>query len=312
MSDLQDAAARDYLRRQYAGVFDESSIDFHLRNHVGFGFAEGVLPKVAQRVPVGGKLLDVGAGFGSFVIAARRVGLDAVGIEIASYEVEYARRRIATESPGIDPASIFHLGDGRELPFADNSFDAVTLWNVLEHVPDARCLLAQVAHVLKPGGLVYIICPNYASFRPEAHYQVFWFSLMPRAIAGLYLKWCGKDPAFFKNNIFYRTNWEVLSALRQTGLRIEVPSSITRPAPISIIPSLRAKLEHPDSIVDPNKRAVIKIIKYFHLTGVFHLWPWCADRMRMLRYRLKRLGAVCACYNPFKHSIVLCAQKEIN
>jgi SAM-dependent methyltransferase len=303
---------RQYLTEQYEGVFDEKAVEFHLDNHVGFGFAQGVLPQVTQRVPAGGKVLDIGAGFGAFVIAARRSGLDAVGVEVALFEVEYARHRVAADLPGTDPEAVFHLADGRELPFAASTFDAVTLWNVLEHVPDARHLLAQAARVLKPGGLAYLICPNYAAFRPEAHYRVSWFPLMPRRIARAYLKWRGKNPAFFETSIFYRTNLEVLAALRRTGMKVEIPGDMPRPGRLDMSPELLAKLRQPELILNAKKRAVVKIIKRLHLSGMLHLQYWLVDILRMTQYRLRRTGSLWAFYNPFKNSIVVCARKAIS
>jgi 2-polyprenyl-3-methyl-5-hydroxy-6-metoxy-1,4-benzoquinol methylase len=309
-SASQEQALRDYLCQRYAGVFDESGIDFHIRNHVGFGFAEGVVPWIAQRIPAGGKVLDVGTGFGAFVIAVRRLGFEAVGIESEQFEVAYARKRIEREMPGADPTCVFHLGDGRSLPFEEECFDAVTLWNVLEHVSDLRALLKQVARVLKPGGLVFISCPNYASFRQEAHYHVPWCPLMPRKIASSYLRIRGKNPGYFQTSIFYRTNWEVLRALRRLGMRVEIPGDPPKPAQAVISHVLIAKIAQPDLVSDRNKRTVLTILKKLHLTWVFYLPYWSVNQTRRLHFWAMRIKPCFVFYNPFKGSIVLCARKE--
>lgn len=51
-------------------------------------------------------------------------------------------------------------GDVTRLPFADGSFDAVVCKDVIEHVPDARVVIREVARVLKPGGRVFLSAPD--------------------------------------------------------------------------------------------------------------------------------------------------------
>jgi MPBQ/MSBQ methyltransferase len=301
-----------YLKKQYAGVFDEQSIAFHIENHVGFGFSEGILPWVAEHTPAGGRVLDIGAGFGAFVIAARRLGLDAVGIELAAYEVDYACERLEHELPGSNPKDIFYLGDGHELPFDDEFFDSVTLWNVLEHVPDAGRLLRMVERVLKPGGHVFLICPNYAAFRREAHYQFYWFPLMPRPIASIYLKLRGKAPTFFEQSIFYRTNWEVLSALRKIGLQVVMPDEVLLSGRADISLEIRAKLALPDLVQDSRKRAILKGLKTMRLTGLLETLFGFYRRWQFFRLWWRQTTAWISVYNPIKNSITLCAKKAID
>lgn len=308
---FSDQELASYLRSSYAGVFDEKSISFHIENHVGFGFAEGVLPWVVKNMPPGGKLLDVGAGFGAFVIAARREGLDAVGVELIAYEVDYARNRLARETPQLDANKVFYLGDAHKLPFDGEIFDSVTLWNVLEHVPNAANLLSTVVKVLKPGGCLFIACPNYASFRSEAHYQVFWPPLLPRSIASQYLKLMRKNPSFFEQNIYYRTNWEVLSTLRKLNLRIQLPA-LTMPATSTkISPELQAKLAQPELVKDGSKRAILKLVKALRLTGLFETFFGVSARLRLVPLYCRRALMVADIYNPLKKSILLCAQKPL-
>ncbi|WP_085902017.1 class I SAM-dependent methyltransferase [Kiloniella majae] len=206
-----------YLQTLYENIFDADSIESHIKDYLGFTFADQVAPLVARQVPEGGKVLDIGCGFGSFVLAARRLGIDASGVEMASFEVDFAKRRIQHEMPDCDPDKIYSCADARTLDIKQNSQDAVTFWNVLEHIEECESVLAYASEILRPGGLVYIICPNYFSFRNEAHYQVPWFPLMPRWIANRYLRWKGKDPKYFEESIFYTTNWGVLNSLRKIG-----------------------------------------------------------------------------------------------
>ncbi|WP_424627551.1 class I SAM-dependent methyltransferase [Bradyrhizobium sp. SYSU BS000235] len=216
----EDAALLAYLRSLYTGVFPEDSIKAHIDDYVGLTFADQVLPTVAGAVPAGGRVLDIGCGFGGFVLAARVLGLDAYGIEIAPFEVEFARQRLSRAQPQDDAKVVYRQGDALALVAEEGTFDAITLWNVLEHIGDGDALLTLAARLLKPGGVIFIICPNYAAFRDEAHYQVPWYPLFPRYLASGYLRRQGRDPSYFETSIFYRTNWGVMRALRRAGFEL--------------------------------------------------------------------------------------------
>ena len=223
MTDYIDDAARlaldAYLTELYKGVFTKEAISFHLENHIGFAFAEYATQVIRPRLRDGAKVLDIGCGFGSCVLAARTADLDAVGVEIAPFEVDFARSRLQKVRPQDDPNEVYLLGDARKLDFVPESFDAISFWNVIEHIEHWDSVMDAAARYLKPGGLVFIICPNYMAWRDEAHYHVPWkpAPLLPRERAIQYLESLGRDPGFFAESIFYRTNWEVLGKLRTLG-----------------------------------------------------------------------------------------------
>lgn len=66
----------------------------------------------------------------------------------------------------------FLVGDATQLPFPDNSFDAVTMFDVLEHIPDDLAAIAEAQRVLRPGGYLLISTPNSAQWR-FPHYRLF-------------------------------------------------------------------------------------------------------------------------------------------
>ena len=96
--------------------------------------------------PNGRRLLDVGAYIGVFVEIAREMGWDAEGIEPSSWAVAHARERGLPVAKGT-------LGSGG---FPDESFDVITLWDVIEHFDDPTMELRHVLRLLKPGGIVVI------------------------------------------------------------------------------------------------------------------------------------------------------------
>ena len=102
-----------------------------------------------------GRLLDVGAGTGLFIEASLRGGWRASGVETSQ-----AAARIATE---ITRAQIVN-GRIEDLSF-EEPFDAVTLWDVLEHVSNPRSTLVRVRELLREGGIVGISLPNVSGLK---------------------------------------------------------------------------------------------------------------------------------------------------
>ena len=98
-----------------------------------------------------GKLLDVGCGYGWFLQLARERGWEAVGVDVSPQAVRYATERLGVRAL---------CGDLKELQFPAYSFTVVTLWNVLDFVPDPVGLLQEIHRVLEPGGRLFIRIPN--------------------------------------------------------------------------------------------------------------------------------------------------------
>jgi len=103
--------------------------------------------RLGPRSPAGLRVLDVGCGAGDSIDLFRRLDPEVrwSGVDIeGSAEVGMRTRRDAD----------FHTFDGERLPFADAEFDLVWCKQVLEHVLDPPALLADVARVLRPGGVL--------------------------------------------------------------------------------------------------------------------------------------------------------------
>lgn len=106
-----------------------------------------------------GKLLDIGSGYGDFLKVARDRGWEAWGIEPSRAACEAAG--------GIEGVRIFN-GTVENADFPSGSFDIVTLWNVIDCLPDPVAVMKRVHDWLAPGGLVIIRTPN-ASFHLALH-----------------------------------------------------------------------------------------------------------------------------------------------
>jgi len=267
-----------HLREQYLGVFDDKMIEAHLHEFVESSFADNLAAVIAGSSSAGQSLLDIGAGYGAFVLSCRRHGLDAIGFEIEPFEVDIARQRLARSEPGRDATAVFRKGNAGQLPFANEAFEMVSLLNVLEHVPDYRSVLREAVRVLRPGGRLFIVCPNYAAFRKEAHYHVPWVPMLPRALAIAYLRLLGRNPGFFQKHIYYCTNRGVLDALRQLEA---IPNSL------DIL-----KLEHPELISSARAKRILSFSRGLHM------------------YQVLKGALVLNFYNPFKSAVTVVAEKK--
>jgi 2-polyprenyl-3-methyl-5-hydroxy-6-metoxy-1,4-benzoquinol methylase len=106
----------------------------------------------------GRTLLDIGCNWGRWTIAAARAGYRPTGIDPSKKAVGAARR--VAEQLGVEAEYV--LGDARELPFPDGSFDVVFSYSVLQHLAkaDVRTVVAGIRRVLRPGGTVWVEMPN--------------------------------------------------------------------------------------------------------------------------------------------------------
>jgi SAM-dependent methyltransferase len=175
---------------------------------------EPLLQQVSKfwKIPPRAVVLDVGSGVGSFVVACRRRGMLAFGIEPdrigrggSLTSIQIARRRIEEQ--------VFAVGFGEHLPFADASFDLVVLNQVMEHVADQRAVLNEAIRVLKAGGAAYVACPNYLRFR-EPHYKIFWLPLFPKFLGRLYLRLRRRTPVLL-DQLTYTTNGRLRVLFRE-------------------------------------------------------------------------------------------------
>ena len=102
--------------------------------------------------------LDVGCGNGAFTIAAYRLGNRALGID--HDEGNIARAREFAGYLGLDPARIrFEQQDAYGLDADGGRFDQIVAFEILEHLADDRGMVARLAELLAPGGVVHLSTP---------------------------------------------------------------------------------------------------------------------------------------------------------
>jgi 2-polyprenyl-3-methyl-5-hydroxy-6-metoxy-1,4-benzoquinol methylase len=126
--------------------------------------------KAIERFVKKGRMLDIGCGRGILPALMRERGWEAQGLEFSETAARHARELQV-------PVFVGNLPDS---PYEPESFDAVVLWHVLEHVPDPVEALAKAREILRPGGLLVLAVPNFESLQARFSGR-HWFHLdVPR------------------------------------------------------------------------------------------------------------------------------------
>lgn len=102
------------------------------------------------------KLLDIGAGYGYFLKLAKERGFNVVGTEVSERASEFAR--------GNYGVSILNISEVEEAGFEDDSFDVISLCDVIEHLPYPEDTLKEIHRILRDNGVLMIVTPNYRTF----------------------------------------------------------------------------------------------------------------------------------------------------
>jgi 2-polyprenyl-3-methyl-5-hydroxy-6-metoxy-1,4-benzoquinol methylase len=116
-----------------------------------------------------GKVLEVGCGEGSRLARIRDLGWAVVGQDVDRKAIEKAR---------VNHGLTVFGGDLRSLSFEQNSFDAVIMNHVIEHVTDPVALLSECHRILKLGGILISVTPNIESLG-HSHFKCHWLGLDP-------------------------------------------------------------------------------------------------------------------------------------
>jgi SAM-dependent methyltransferase len=194
----------EYRRENWNGIQPEA-IQRQIVEGIIHGDAEGPLRQVEPYIAISSdaRILDLGSGVGSFVVACRRRGLRAFGLEpdrigqgARITSIQIAIRRL------VEPVCV--SGVGERLPFPDACFDLVVMDQVIEHVANQGMVAREAARVVREGGVIYVACPNYLRFY-EPHYKIFWAPLLPKVLGRIYLRLRGRSPAML-NQLTYTTN----------------------------------------------------------------------------------------------------------
>ncbi len=135
-------------------------------------------------------LLEIGCGTGVFLAKAREHGFECQGLELSSYAAEFVRNMgIPVETKSIEEAN-----------FAEHSWDAIVMREVIEHLPHPLESLRTIQRWLKPGGVLFMATGNYDG--PERKLRgAEWFYFMP------------------EGHLYYFSNRTMQKYLKKAGFR---------------------------------------------------------------------------------------------
>jgi 2-polyprenyl-3-methyl-5-hydroxy-6-metoxy-1,4-benzoquinol methylase len=150
LTEIEDLYPEDYEAYQPLRTNTSSLVDWHTRRAL-----IKQLKYVEQYRPERGQLLDVGCATGNFLLLARELGWQVFGIEIIEKAAKIAREQLGNSVISHD------LETTNLLP---GSLDAITLWDVVEHMPSPKYAMHKFHDLLRLGGLVYFSIPNLDSF----------------------------------------------------------------------------------------------------------------------------------------------------
>ncbi|WP_173084001.1 class I SAM-dependent methyltransferase [Fundidesulfovibrio magnetotacticus] len=216
------------------------------------------------------RVLDIGAGVGSMLRRMSQRGLQAHGVEPSVEQCRLAMAHLPAGKAGLVNAV------GERLPYRDNTFDAVVSMSVLEHCRDQRLMLSEGVRVLRPGGIWYLVFPNYL-FVWEPHYDLFWPPMLPRALKTFYVRLRGRDPRYL-DELTFTTPGSMRRLLQGLPARVEdlgldlflarlrSTETISVPALARIVGTLRAL-------------GVLKPLEWAARLGVYHPVVWIIHKL---------------------------------
>ena len=156
-----DILPKYYESEDYISHTDGKRTPFEKIYHVVKRNAiKGKVALISKQQQNKGQLLDIGCGTGDFLVEAKNQGWTILGFEPNSDAKALAKQK-----------GVLCTDDIFSLP--ENTFDVVTMWHVLEHVPNLTDYIANLKRIVKPNGTIIIAVPNYKSFDAK-YYNRFW------------------------------------------------------------------------------------------------------------------------------------------
>ncbi len=206
------------------------------------------------------RLLDIGCGSGAFVRLALQAGLDAYGLERASEAARLSEQNA--------PGRIFEMSE-QDLAARGEQFDILTLFHLLEHVPDPFRYLKRLRKLLRPQGLMFVQVPNSNSLQARV-FGSRWYGLdCPRHLHNFSL--------FSVLHLLGRAGFRILQ-VQHFSLRDNAPALVS-----SLVPSLdpmSSRVRRRKSRGSPSSLGLLGSTTYLAMVMLAQPLAWLEAKLR--------------------------------
>jgi ubiquinone/menaquinone biosynthesis C-methylase UbiE len=216
------------VKEEVKAVYDQIAKEYDKRNP-GAGpaddmFTDNEIAFLLSKIQPGQKVLDIGCGTGRFTVPLAELGTDVSALDISAGMLDVLNEKLAERGLSAD----LRQGDMCRLPFPDATFDAVTSFLALMHIPlaDRPAVWREVRRVLKPGGRMILGVKNgiferlfkgdrfaavdvtdveakkliFTECGNGAQYEAAWYSFTPQELQALFAQ-VGMSMTHLKGNI---------------------------------------------------------------------------------------------------------------
>ena len=212
-------------------------------------------------------ILEIGSGFGGFVINSRNCGIGCYGIEPDEIAVTTHLELLRLNSVSYQSSTIVK-GIGETLPYKSKRFDLVVSFQVLEHTKDPEKVIREAIRVLKKGGMLYFNVPNHLFFW-EGHYGLFWLPLLPKWLGSIYVRLLGRDSSFLTDELQYITKKRMLKAIQNHNVQIiDWGEDIWK-----------SRLRAGDFSAYGQTKKLLKLLSLFHKVKIMKLIEWVTVKL---------------------------------
>lgn len=191
---IRDIQSSDFYRKIYDKNYFAGDVykDYLKEESYRRSIFKSKIKLIRKHIPPKGIVLDIGCGMGFFLMEMEKEGYKIKGFEISEYASSIASRKLNTH--------VFS-SDFLNTDCLHTQFDIVTLWDLLEHLPDPESYLKKISQIIKSNGVLIIETLNTSSLTAKL----------------LKEKWPLYSPPY---HIFYFTDKTISLLLKQAGFKL--------------------------------------------------------------------------------------------